>query len=963
MPLPPPPTEAHAPAVLVLLYGHDPRESLAALAADGARPRVIVLQTGGGTVTAIGDEVRALGENLHAQGRLGGFAWHTLAPGEEWREAVNSLLLPPAGEGADTPFLFLLSCAVRPEPGCLGALARRLVAEPHLAGVSPLLLSPAEAGAPRRVRHMGSVFDSRRQLHALYEGLPAGHPLAHKRRRFQAAPDDALLLRLDEFCAAGGFSASLDELAPLDLCFRLGGGRPAFSTEPGALAALHDIHAGLRTAACWNSLVQRGRIPPGTGRPDYARHVLADGLGYGCTPWLAEGAQLPDTPREEDSWEDAWLAWRRTPEPASLLRLLARSSPAELGRLVELCRAYPALLPHAFPWYAAQARHMEAFAQAEDLPQLNEDAARWQRGGTRFRHRLLRPGMRALADAGMWACSLDAAASSYDAWMELREPELRPARVETGAEWPEIAVLMPVWNPRPDHLAAALDSVLAQSYSRWQLCIADDASTDPAIPQLLRAYADRDPRIRLIIREENGHISRATNSALALANAPWAAFFDHDDLLAPTALEETAAVIATRPGVRCIYTDEDKIDEDGVRRTPIFKTCFDPDLPLVGHLTSYATELLREAGGLRTGFEGSQDLDLWLRMTEGLEPCLVAHIPRVLYHWRVHAGSTTGSLATKPYVLEATRKALTESALRLGRTVEGAATEKNNFFKLILGVPAGLTCSVILLADASPAGCAPAPALLKALQALANCMQVELLWQPLAPAAAARAAWPAEALPPPRRLPHAGPHWTDACTAAAREAAGEVLLFLHAGLTPVRDCRPGQLVIQALRPDIALVGGLVWRHGRLWNGGSAPDVTGLPFPLLRGASPLDLRHNCWGHFLLPRHALGVAWQCMALRRTLLMEAAPFDARMGYLAGVDYSLRQEAQGRFTLVSPWGQWDLPHNAESGPAAPEAEARFLARWGETVRRHPLRNPNLCAAPDYGWRLMLDGGGEPAR
>lgn len=956
------PTDPDAPAVLVLLHGSDPRESLGAFAADGARPRVIVLQTPGGRALAA-EEARALGENLLRQRRLRGFAWEEPSAGEDWREAANRILLrlPHDYPGMRPTLLFLLSCAVHTEAGCLGALARRLADEPALAGVSPLLLSPGGDGTPRRVRHMGSVFDSRRELHALYEGLPAGHPLTQKRRFFQVAPGDALMVRLDDFCGAGGFSPSLDELAPLDLCFRLGGGRPAFSTEPAALAALHDIHAGLGTAACWNSLVQRGRIPPEWGRPDYALHVLADGLGYGCTPWLAEGPHLPAALPEGESREDAWLAWRHTPEPASLLRLLARSAPDELARLVGLCRAYPDLLPHAFPWYVAQARRMEAFARAKALPELGEDAARWRRSEARFRHRMLRPGMRALADAGMWACSLDAAASSYDSWMELREPVLRPARVETGREWPEIAVLMPVWNPRPDHLAAALDSVLAQSYARWQLCVADDASTDPAIPQLLRAYAAKNPRIRLVIREENGHISRATNSALALTDAPWAAFFDHDDLLAPTALEEVAAVIAGRPELRCIYTDEDKVDDDGVRRSPVFKTCFDRDLPLVGHLTSYATELVRRAGGLRPGFEGSQDLDLWLRITEGLEARQVAHIPRVLYHWRIHAGSTTGSLATKPYVLEATRRALTESALRHGYAVEGAASEKNNFFKLILGVPPGLTCSVVLLADASPGGRAPAPGLLRALGTLAALMRLEVLWQPLTPLAAGPRGWRDEALSPPRLLP-AAPHWTNACMAAAREARGDVLLFLHAGLTPVLGCRPEQMVIQALRPDIALVGGLVWKRGRLWNGGYAPDVTGLPFPLLRGAAPLDLRNRCWGHFLLTRHALGIAWQCMAVRRKLLPEPAPFDARMGSLAGVDYSLRQEAAGRFTLVSPWGQWELPPDAESGPAAPEAEARFLARWGETVRRHPLRNPNLCAAPDYGWRLMLDGG-EPAR
>ncbi|MBD5626512.1 MAG: glycosyltransferase [Desulfovibrio sp.] len=964
MSLRPNPPASGAPHALVLLHGSDPRESLTALAEEGSRPRVIVLHAPTGAAPVAAEEARALGENLVGQGGLAGFALEGLEPVEDWREAANRILLPLAREnsGARTPFLFLLSCAVRPEAGCLCALARRIAAEPALAGVSPLLLSPRGEGTPRRVRHMGSVFDSRGELHALYEGLPAGHPLAQKRRSFQVAPDDALMVRLVDFCGAGGFQASLDELTPLDLCFRLAGGRAAFSTEPDALAALHDIHAGLATAACWNSLVQRGRIPPGTGRPDYARHVLADGLGYGCTPWLVEGPHLPASPAESDSWEDAWLAWRHGPEPASLLRLLARSAPEELAHLVDLCRAYPALLPHALPLYTAQARHMEAFARAEALPHLKEDAARWLRGETRFRHRLLRPGMRALADAGLWACSLDKAASSYDAWMELREPGLRPPRMEQGADWPEIAVLMPVWNPRPDHLAAALDSVLAQSYGRWQLCVADDASTDPAIPQLLRAYAAKDPRIRLVIREENGHISHATNSALALADAPWAAFFDHDDLLAPTALEETAAVIAGRPEVRCIYTDEDKIDEDGVRRTPVFKPGFDGDLAAMGHLTTCATELVRAVGGLRPGFEGSQDFDLSLRMIERLEPRQVAHIPRVLYHWRIHAGSTSGSLASKPYVLEATRKALTESALRRGHAVEGAASSQNNFFKLVLGVPPGLTCSVVLLADGSSASRAPARALLEALDALAAIMQVEVLWQPLTPMAAMPRGRLEEALPL-RRLPPAGPQWTDACQAAAHEARGRVLLFIHAGLTPVLDCRPEQIVIQALRPDLAMAGALVWRRGRLWNGGYAPDVTGLPFPLLRGSRPADLRNHCWGHFLLTRHALGVAWQCMAVRRKLLLEPAPFDASMGAFAAVDYSLRQEAAGRFTLVSPWGQWELPPDAESGPAAPGAEARFLARWGETVRRHPLRNPNLCAAPDHGWRLMLDGGGEPER
>ncbi|MBD5648026.1 MAG: glycosyltransferase [Desulfovibrio sp.] len=961
------PAAAHS-RILVLLHGPDPRASLAALGDSDAAPQVVVLWPARGAPAAVSEDGRLLGERLLAEGRLAGFAWHALKHGEDWRARANGLLDAVAREDgpARPEFLLLLSSSVTPEASCLATLARRLADEPALAAVSPLLLSPPGGELPRRVRHMGSVFDSRRQLHFLYEGLPASHPLTQKRRLFQVGPESALMLRVADFCAAGGYSPDLDDLAPLDLCFRLGKWRPAFSTEPLALATLADRYAGLPTAACWNSLLQRGRIPAGTGRPDYPLHVLADGLKYSFSPWLDEGPELPEAGPQGDSLRDPWLAWRHASDPTHLLRLLAQSDPAELGRLVEHCRAFPSLLPHAIAWYVAQARRMEAFARGAGLVEFAGATHRWLRGQARFHYRMLRPGMRALADAGIWACSLDAAASSYDAWVELREPELRPVRVETGAEWPEIAVLMPVWNPRPEHLAAALDSVLSQSYGRWQLCIADDASTDAAVPELLRAYADKDPRIHLVLREENGHISRATNSALAVADAPWVAFFDHDDLLAPAALEETAAVIAARPGLACVYTDEDRIDNDGVRRSPVFKPGFDCDLFSVGHLTSYPTAAVRAAGGLRPGFEGSQDLDLWLRLTEGLEPHSVGHIPRVLYHWRVHEGSTTGSLGAKPYVLEASRRALTEAAQRRGHVVEGLSSERNTFFKLLLGVPQGLECSVVLLADASSAGRAPAGALLKALGELASAMRVEVLWQPLAPDAAPPQEWAGDAVARPRALPYAGPYWADGCRAAAREAGGDVLLFLHAGLRPVLDCRPEQLVIQALRPDLALVGGLVWKRGRLWNGGYAPDVTGLPFPLLRGATPLELRTSCWGRFLLARHALGIAWQCMACRRELMlapdMEDA-LDARMGGLAGVALSLQEETRGRFTLVSPWGQWELPPEAEEEPTTRAAQARFLARWGDTVKHHPLRNANLCAAPDNGWRLMLKEGPAPGR
>ncbi len=213
---------------------------------------------------------------------------------------------------------------------------------------------------------------------------------------------------------------------------------------------------------------------------------------------------------------------------------------------------------------------------------------------------------------------------------------------------PLISVVMPVYDPDPGHLAAAIDSVLGQLYPHWELCIADDASTDPAIRRLLGVYAARDPRIRIVTRAVNGHISAASNSALELATGDYVALLDHDDLLPAHALYRVAADIEAHGPADLIYSDEDKIDDDGRRHDPHFKSDWNPELFLaqnmVSHLGVYRTELVRAAGGFRLGFEGSQDWDLALRVAELSGPDRIRHIPHILYHWRVYTGS--GSFST-----------------------------------------------------------------------------------------------------------------------------------------------------------------------------------------------------------------------------------------------------------------------------------------------------------------------------
>ncbi|MCK9612016.1 MAG: glycosyltransferase family 2 protein [Bacteroidales bacterium] len=233
---------------------------------------------------------------------------------------------------------------------------------------------------------------------------------------------------------------------------------------------------------------------------------------------------------------------------------------------------------------------------------------------------------------------------------------------------PLFSIIMPVYNPRIDLFTKAIDSVIGQIYEHWELCIADDKSSDPEVRETLEKYCQADERIKVVYREDNGHISRASNSALELAVGEYAVLMDHDDILREDALYQLAKAINLKDGADLIYTDEDKIDEWGIHSEPHFKPDWCPDNLLsrnyLGHVCAFKTAQLRDVGGWRVGFEGSQDYDLVLRYTEIYNK--VIHIPEVLYHWRVHSESAALSEAVKPYAYRAAQSALYEAMARRG---------------------------------------------------------------------------------------------------------------------------------------------------------------------------------------------------------------------------------------------------------------------------------------------------------
>ncbi|MFL6623733.1 MAG: glycosyltransferase [Sulfurifustis sp.] len=272
-----------------------------------------------------------------------------------------------------------------------------------------------------------------------------------------------------------------------------------------------------------------------------------------------------------------------------------------------------------------------------------------------------------------------------------RDRVLIARHIERMRAKPLISVLMPVYNAPERWLREAIESVRAQLYPHWELCIADDASSPPHVRTVLDEYAARDARIKVKYLSTNGHISRASNAALSLVEGEYVALLDHDDVLAPHALYWIAAELEQHPDAQIVYSDEDKIDEDGERFAPYFKPDWNPQLAcsqnFVSHLGVYRTEAVRAVGGFREGYEGSQDYDLMLRIAERAASEQIRHVPAVLYHWRAAPGSTALANAEKSYAWDAGRRAIAEHLQRQGARAKVLADPAHHFYRVRYALP------------------------------------------------------------------------------------------------------------------------------------------------------------------------------------------------------------------------------------------------------------------------------------
>ena len=650
------------------------------------------------------------------------------------------------------------------------------------------------------------------------------------------------------------------------------------------------------------------------------------------------GDGVVTTLAEEPTTGDGFAWTGRLPEGIVALRFtaLSRNAPFALTDLTLRRRSRTALVLRA----------------ARREPHLTTRAVYWRLLGLKLRGRgLLAQALAHRSETG------------YAAWIarfgRLGTAERARIRDEI-ALWTEparLSVLMPVHDPDPKVLDAAIRSVRDQLYPAWELCIADDASTNPAITRLIARHAGQEPRIRAMRRGTNGHIARATNDALALATGTYCLFLDHDDLLAETALYEVAKAARTDPGLVLIYSDEDKVDGRGRRFEPHFKSDFDRELlsgqNYVNHLCAVRTDRLRALNGLRPGFEGSQDHDLLLRLVENLRRDAIHHIPKILYHWRAAAGSGTFSDRALTRAEDARLRALGEVAARRGAKAERGPQGFNRLVRP-LPAPAPLVSVIIPTRDRAELLAVALDGVLSATDYPA--IEILVIDNDSREDATGALLRGYASEPRLRVLPVSGPfNFSDLSNKGAAQARGDVLVFLNNDIEVLEPGWLTELVSIAWEDDVGAVGAkLLYPDGTLQHGGIVLGIGGIA-----GHSHLGIAGNAPGYFArmqLTQEVSAVTGACLAIRSTVFAAIGGFDAQCLAVAfnDVDLCLRLRAAGYRNIWTPFAR--LTHHESKSRGledTPEKRARFEAearvmreRWGAELRSDPYYNPNLSRA-----------------
>ncbi len=568
--------------------------------------------------------------------------------------------------------------------------------------------------------------------------------------------------------------------------------------------------------------------------------------------------------------------------------------------------------------------------------------------------------------------------NDYDEWIRRYDTltdETRVTmrtRIDAFSRRPLISILMPTYNPQPRWLIEAIESVRNQIYPDWELCAADDASTDAGVRELLQRYADNDSRIKVVFRKINGHISAASNSALELAKGEYIALLDNDDLLPEQALFWVADAIVTNPSAEVIYSDEDKIDQSGRRYDPYFKPDWNPDLFLsqnmVSHLGVYRTDLVRDLGGFREGYEGSQDYDLALRCIEKIAPQQIVHIPRVLYHWRSHPGSTAQAGSEKSYALSAGARALSD---HLSRTDVSAKVELLNFgmYRVRYTIPSPAPMVSLIIPKRNDLNLIKQ--CVESILAKTIYKNYEIVIVDTNPDDADSSTYFARLSENKRiqvihlKTPF---NFSASNNVAIHQARGEYIGLIGDDIEVISPEWLDEMISLAIQPGVGAVGARLWYpNDTLEHGGCITGIQGVV-----GHSHRYLPRGSFGYFARAQviQTLSVVTAaCLVIKKRIYQEAGGLDETNLKVAftDVDFCLRVREAGFRNVWTPYAE--LYHHESGMRKSDDAGKMELhlkndmlymqKRWGTLIFKDPAYSPNLTLDREdfsYAWPPRID-------
>jgi len=521
--------------------------------------------------------------------------------------------------------------------------------------------------------------------------------------------------------------------------------------------------------------------------------------------------------------------------------------------------------------------------------------------------------------------------------------------VDALARRPLISIVMPTYETEPRYLRAAIDSVRAQGYPHWELCIADDGSRSPGVRSEIERYLKRDRRIRATFLPENRGISAASNAALELCRGEFVAFCDHDDELLPEALLVVATALAADPEIDVVYSDSDKLTPRGRRQDPFLKPDYSATYALgamyVGHLLVMRRSLVAEAGGFDPGFDTIQDFELFLRVSE--RAARIEHVPSILYGWRAIPGSIAAGTREKPGVPELQARAVSEHLSRLGVPARAEPHPAiPHRARLVPGPDAPRGRVSVILGWRGRAE--------RLVRALGSVCAVSD-WPELEVLVVTERGAGEPVLPDDGRIElvaelEPGDGFARAANLGAARASGEHLLFLSDFAEVTEPDWVEMLMLHARLPGAVAAGPMLVRpDGRVEQAGLAIGLHPAPAMAIHSGIPAD-GDGYYGSLPCPRDVSALSGECMLIEAGAFRELGGFceEFRTSYW-DVDLCQRLRAGGGRLVYAPRPRV-VTHET---PAEREAtldvidRALFVDRfYDELLRGDPFYNPGFSRA-----------------